>query len=73
MTLKELNTGFVVCAVPVILCVFVFVLEWMTKLKVLMVIAFVFKEYFELKNLERLEYLCQEKENLNKAYVFYEY
>lgn len=53
LTLSELEAGFVVCIVPFLLSILVFCLEWLPTLKNLIVFLFVFKKYFEVKELEQ--------------------
>lgn len=57
LTLSELKAGFVVCLVPLILCIFVFGMEWMIALKDLLLFLLIFKTYFDLKESEQLEYI----------------
>lgn len=49
LTLGELEAGFVVCLVPLVVSILVFGIEWMQTLKALVVFLFIFKHYFELK------------------------
>lgn len=51
LTLSELEAGFVVCLVPFIFSLFVFLIEWIPTLKNLMIFLFVFKNYYDLKKL----------------------
>lgn len=55
LTLGELEAGFVVCMVPLILSIFVFAFEWILTMKDLMVLLFIFKTYFEAKVQEQNE------------------
>lgn len=57
LTLGELEAGFVVCILPLILSVFVFGFEWIPTLKDLMLFLFIFKTYFELKWQEQSEHI----------------
>lgn len=53
LTLGELEAGFVVCMVPLVLSILVFFIEWMPVLKDLLVFLFIFKTYFDVKKLEQ--------------------
>lgn len=53
LTFGELEAGFFVCVVPFILCIFVFVIEWMPSLKDLILFLLIFKKYFEVKETEQ--------------------
>lgn len=54
LTFEELEAGFVVCMVPLVLSIFVFVMEWMPLLKDLLCFLIIFKKYFDVKKLEQL-------------------
>lgn len=56
LTLADLEAGFVVSLVPLILSILIFALEWMPTLKNLIVFWFVFKKYFEVKRHEQSEH-----------------
>lgn len=56
LTLRELEAGFVVCLVPLILGVLVFAIEWMPTLKDLVVFKVIFENYFDVKNIEQSNY-----------------
>lgn len=47
LTLEELEAGFVVCMVSLFLAVAVFFLEWIVRLKDLVVAYFIFQMYFK--------------------------
>lgn len=53
LTLGELEAGFVVCSVPFILSIFVFVFEWLPTLKNLTITWLVCKKYFQVKDSEQ--------------------
>lgn len=53
LTLGELEAGFVVCLVPFVLSILVFVIEWTPTLKDLIVFLFIFKTLFEVKKREQ--------------------
>lgn len=53
LTFGELEAGFVVCLVPLILSGFVFCIEWLITLKNLLVFIIIFKKLFEEKYLEQ--------------------
>lgn len=53
LTLGELEAGFVVCIVPFVLSVFVFIIEWMLTTKNLLIFLLMFKKYFEVAKLEQ--------------------
>lgn len=53
LTLDELEAGFVVCLVPLVLSIFVFAIEWMPTSKDLLVFLFIFKKYFQVKESEQ--------------------
>lgn len=52
LTLRELEAGFVVCLVPLLLTLVVFGVEWIITLKNLVVFLFIFEKYFDLKKLQ---------------------
>lgn len=52
LTLGELEAGFVVCLVPLLFSIVVFILEWLATMKDLVVFLFIFKKYFELTEIE---------------------
>lgn len=52
LTLGELEAGFVVCLVPLVLSVFVFFIEWLSIVKDLIVFSIIFEKFFELKKLD---------------------
>lgn len=56
LNLKELEAGFVVCLIPIILSLLVFAIEWLPTLKDLFVFSFIFQNYFYLKKVEQQEY-----------------
>lgn len=49
LTLEELEAGFVVSLVPLLLALFVFIFEWFVALKDLLIVTLLFKAYFRLK------------------------
>lgn len=53
LTFAELEAGFSICLMPLVLSIFLFVAEWMPALKDLMIFLVIFKKYFEVKNLEQ--------------------
>lgn len=53
LTLGELEAGFVVCMVPLVLSLFVFLIEWTPTLKDLTVFLFISKTFFEVKKCEQ--------------------
>lgn len=53
LTLEELEAGFVVCMIPLVLSIFVFGFEWLRTMKDLVVFLFIFKKYFEVKTSEQ--------------------
>lgn len=53
LTLRELEAGFVICFVPLVLCFLVFAIEWMLTLKNLLVFLIFFQNYFEIKKIEQ--------------------
>lgn len=53
LNLDELQAGFVVCLVPLVLSIVVFGFEWLPRVKDLIVFLFIFKTYFEVKILEQ--------------------
>lgn len=56
LTLEELEAGFVVSLLPLLLSTVVFAIEWMPTLKNLVVFLFVFKSYFDVKTSEQFEH-----------------
>lgn len=58
LTIEELEAGFVVCLIPLLLSMFIFCIEWMPTLKDLLVFMSIFNNYFILKQLE-LSNLCK--------------
>lgn len=63
LTLGELEAGFVVCALPLFLCVLAFGIEWIPSMKSLAIFLFIFKIYFEMKTAEQKQhaFLMQKK------------
>lgn len=53
LTLGELEAGFVISLLPLVSSLFVFAIEWMPRLKDLIIFLIIFKKYFEAKNLEQ--------------------
>lgn len=49
MILEELEAGFVVCMVPLVISVLVSCFEWMPTAKKLIIFIFIFKKYYEEK------------------------
>lgn len=56
LTLGELEAGFVLCIMPIILSILMFGIEWMRTLKDLFVFIFIFKTYFRIKKQEQSEH-----------------
>lgn len=57
LTLGELEAGFVISIVPLVLSIVVFFIEWIPTLKNLVVFLFIFNEYFHVKNIEQSEHI----------------
>lgn len=57
LTLGELEAGFVVCLVPLILSILVFCIEWLPNLKAFLVFQFALRSFFKLRNTNRLSFL----------------
>lgn len=55
LTLGELEAGFVVSLMPLILSIFAFAIEWLPALKNLIVFRHIFKTYFKVEELELSE------------------
>lgn len=49
LALGELEAGFVVCMLPLVLSILVFSIEWIPTLKDLIVALFIFKNFFDVK------------------------
>lgn len=56
LTFAELEAGFVVSLVPLVLSILIFAFEWLPNLKNLIIFLFVFKKYFEVKSHEQSEH-----------------
>lgn len=56
LTLKDLEAGFVVCMMPFVLAILLFVIEWIPTLKNLIVFLCTFGRYFDLKSLEQSQH-----------------
>lgn len=70
LTLQELEAGFVVCMVPLLLAVVVFCLEWIVTLKDLVVFLCIFQAFFKTKHVEMAKnfksgglLICRENSN----------
>lgn len=53
LTLGELEAGFVVCLVPLVLSILVFAIEWLPTLKDLVVFLIIFQKFFDLRKIEQ--------------------
>lgn len=58
LTFGQLEAGFVVCLVPFVLSIFVFTMEWASRLQDLIVSLFIFKTFFQVKNFEQKKRLA---------------
>lgn len=56
LTLGELEAGFVVCLIPLVISIFVFASEWASTLKDLLVSIFLFKNYYRIKKFQQENY-----------------
>lgn len=69
LTLKELEAGFVVCLVPLLLTCVAFCIEWFPTLKDLMTFFFIYKTYFNVKNLEQEKHVKVMKKRMIAAQI----
>lgn len=53
LKLRELEAGFVVCLVPLVLSIYVFAIECMPTLKNLVIFLIIFKKFFDVKKVEQ--------------------
>lgn len=79
LTLSELEAGFVVCMVPLVISIVWFCIEWIATLKDLVVVLLIFKCLFKVKDLEQTDHSAAMKKffaNLQKKIhqkkLFYE-
>lgn len=49
LTLEELEAGFVICTAPLLFALVIFWIEWIVRLKHLLVVYFTFKSYYMLR------------------------
>lgn len=69
LTFEELEAGFVVCMIPLVISIVAFCIEWMITLKKLIVFHFIFKKFFGVRmvsNQASLKIWLKKLENYKK-------